>query len=329
MSDSTENNRREGEKVEDSSIDQRLYSLRRDIRDELEHQNSSFKSEIRNQYELYSQSLANQNWKYFKIALIVLGFLGLTTVGGIYGAFKCASYETRKALDTEVKRARQEVSKRLDAEFESKEIQELIEVTAKGYTEGEVQKYISDRVDKAITPVQKSLDDKLQEASKTLSELQLAIEFTMTVIAAQSDDRKAFDQLQAWADDKSYPFSSRAEQVWNTVLDEQAKPWSIGGFKVPWREGVDPSKLTFEDLRQNYGSAPSYLKPGLLEYIWNRQDILKKDRMQFLVDVMQYDASLTAVEYAGRFFDSEANLSYKPLHVKGFLKWWEESKDKY
>jgi hypothetical protein len=250
-------------------------------------------------------------------------------VGGIYGAFKWASHETKEALDTEVKRVQQEVSKRLDAEFESEKIQGLIEETAKKYTEGEVQKYISDRVDKAITPVQKSLDEKLQEASKTLSELQLAREFTMTVIAAQSDDRKAFDQLRTWADDKSHPFSSLAEKAWRTILEQHAQPFFITDLNFPWREGIDPSKLTFEDLRKSYNDLPSYLKPALTEYIWKRQDLSKKDRMQFLVDVMQYDASLTAVEYAGRFFDSEAKLNYKPLHVKGFLKWWEESKYKY
>jgi hypothetical protein len=51
--------------------------------------------------------------------------------------------------------------------------------------------------------------------------------------------------------------------------------------------------------------------------------------MQFLIDVMQYDPNLTAVEYAGRYLDSEAKIKYKPLYAEGFLKWWEENKQKY
>lgn len=176
-----------------------------------------------------------------------------------------------------------------------------------------------------------AIDAKLQESTQLLSDLQLSREFTMTVIAAQNDDRKAFDQLRIWADDKSNPFSSRAEQVWNTILGEHAKPWSIGGFTVPWPPRVDPSKLTLGDLQREYENLPdhSYLKPALIDYIWKRQDFSKNDRMKFLIDVMQNDPSLTAVEYAGRFLNSEANINFKPLYVQGFLNWWKENKDKH
>ena len=171
------------------------------------------------------------------------------------------------------------------------------------------------------------MDETLQKASKTLSELQQITEFTMTVVAAQNDDRKAFDQLKAWANDKSFPLSARAKQAWNTIFEEHSKPQYISYPKVPWREGLDPSKLTFKDLLQIYGSAPSPLKPMLIEYIWNRQDIPKKDRMQFLIDVMQHDQSLRAVEYAGIFFAQGAQLTIKQMAVDHMLSWWRDNKN--
>jgi len=195
----------------------------------------------------------------------------------------------------------------------------------------EVKKLFQDLEDKneLVDKRLGALDEKIQESTQILSDLQLTREFTMTVIAAQNNDRKAFDQLRIWADDESYLFTSRAEQAWNTILEEHNKPYSVGGFKVPWTEGFDPSKLTLPKLAQQYLDAPAHLKPALLEYIWNRTDIPKIDRLDFMLNVMQIDSSLTAVEYAGRYFTSGTNQKIKPLAVEYLVKWWREHRQEF
>lgn len=168
------------------------------------------------------------------------------------------------------------------------------------------------------------LDKAINKANTTLEELDAVTEFTMTVVAAQNDDRKAFDKLKLWAEDKAYRFSGRAQQAWNTIMKEHSKPYFVSGFKVPWTEGFDPSKLVLPVLAQQYQQAPAQLKPALLEYIWNRNDIPKIDRLDFMLNIMQTDSSLTAVEYAGRYFTSGTNQKIKPLAVEYLANWWRE-----
>ncbi len=50
--------------------------------------------------------------------------------------------------------------------------------------------------------------------------------------------------------------------------------------------------------------------------------------MQFLVDIIERDTDLNAVEYAGRYFTQGASLKIKPLAIEYLLNWWKENKDK-
>ncbi len=150
--------------------------------------------------------------------------------------------------------------------------------------------------------------------------------FTQTVIAAQNDDRQAFDQLEIWARDRSFPLREKALNAFRSILDKHSPSMVRGGFKIPWEEGIDPSKLSFDQLRQNYQAAPAWLKPGLIEDIWKRENIPKKQRMEFLVEVVKRDSSLTAVEYAGRYLSSALDAGVKPLAIKQLLQAWIEKK---
>jgi hypothetical protein len=102
-------------------------------------------------------------------------------------------------------------------------------------------------------------------------------------------------------------------------------------FTIPWIEGFDPSKLSLPLLAQQYQRAPatSLLKPALLEYIWKRDDIPKVDRLDFMIDVMKNDSSLTAVEYAGRHFTSGTELTIKPLAVEYLVEWWKNHRHEF
>ena len=114
-----------------------------------------------------------------------------------------------------------------------------------------------------------------------------------------------------------------------TILDSHASAISEGGFKIPWKEDVDPAKFSFEQLQANYKNkeALAYVRLGLVEYIWRRQDFPKQQRMQFLIDVLQTDSSLKAVEYAGRYFMDGSKDKLKPLAIEQHVDWWNKNKD--
>lgn len=173
------------------------------------------------------------------------------------------------------------------------------------------------------------LDQAITKATATLAEIDASKEFTLTVLNAQSDDRKAYDTLKKWAENKTYRFSSQAAQAWNTIFESHNAPMYLSNFTVPWKEGFDPSKLSLSDLAQQYHGAQTQLKPAILEYIWKRDDIPKVRRLDFMMDIMKTDASLTAVEYAGRHFTSGTELKIKPMAVEYLAEWWEAHKHEF
>ncbi len=174
----------------------------------------------------------------------------------------------------------------------------------------------------------KELDSAVKNGSSAVDELQAYTKFNSAVLAAQSDNRPAFDQISKWAKDKSRPFSAAAEQAWVAVMDSHESPFMSTGFKVPWKEGVDPSKFSLSDLKTDFLAAPQPVRLAILEYIWHRQDFLKKERMTFLAEVMANDTSLQIVEYAARYFKEESKDNFKNLYIDGHLKWWEDSKER-
>lgn len=174
-----------------------------------------------------------------------------------------------------------------------------------------------------------TLDEAITKANTALADLETATEFTMTVVAAQNDDRKAFDKLKEWSKEKNYRFSSRAAQAWNTIFENHNKPFFFSDLTVPWIEGIVPSNLSLPELAKQYRKAPTQLKPALLEYIWKRDDIPKIERLDFMMYVIKHDSSLTAVEYAGRHFTSGTNQKIKPMAVEYLADWWEKHKQEF
>jgi len=170
------------------------------------------------------------------------------------------------------------------------------------------------------------VDQAVALARTKLGELQEITDFTRAVLAAQSDDRRAFDRLEAWANDPKFGLQSEAGAAWAMVLDQHAKAFFMSGFTVPWKQGVDPSKFGVADLRREYANAPVFIRPALIEYVWNRQDIPKRERLSFLADILAGDTSLNAVEYAGRLLSGALDAKLKPLAVKPLLQVWEQKK---
>lgn len=122
------------------------------------------------------------------------------------------------------------------------------------------------------------LAQTLDVANKKLVELQEVTGFAVTVAAAQSDDRAAFDRLKAIGDTKDHPFAARAAQAWAAVLDQHNPGMFRSGFTVDWKPGVDPSKLTLKQLEEGYWGTALWKRPGYIEYVWKRTDFAKRDR---------------------------------------------------
>ena len=172
------------------------------------------------------------------------------------------------------------------------------------------------------------LDKSINDGNLAVKELQLYTQFNTTVLSAQNDSRRAYDQLRAWSEDSSFHFQEAAARAVQTIMDQHNPAITRGGFGVPWDESVESQKLSSSELWQAFKSAQPHIRLGILEFVWKkRTDITKRDRLQFLVDVLRGDESLQVVEYAGRYFNQGTGDKFKPIAIGQHLKWWEENKD--
>lgn len=189
-------------------------------------------------------------------------------------------------------------------------------------------------IDENIT----NLGTAMSKAAEAQKNMEQTTAFAMTLLAAQNDSWKAFLQLQAWGDDKSYPLPLK-ELAFNACLEirisyaERIKT-QPGHALIPWPAGVVPETIPLEDLDKLY-TTPT-LKPlfhvALVDFVWNRADFPRKRRMEFLLRVLQTSDSIRARYYAGKLFESAANdtklaandtkLKWEPFKIDLLLAWW-------
>ena len=239
--------------------------------------------------------------------------LTVENIGTIKSAAKQASADAKAITD---------LKKRVEAQSAT------IDLIAREAANG--KQLISDLSEKNSMAEKKlsELDVSISKGNIAVQELQLYTHFNSTVLAAQNDDRRAYDQLLAWSSDNAFSLKKFASQAAQTLIDQHNPAMVRGGFKVPWQQGVDPNKLTIIELWKAYKSAPTHIRIGILEFVWEkRNDLSKRERLQFLVDVLRTDESLRVVEYAGRYFAQGTGDRFKPIAIKQHLEWWSENKD--
>lgn len=173
----------------------------------------------------------------------------------------------------------------------------------------------------------KTLDAAILKANNVLTNLESMTDFTITVIFAQNDDRRAFDKLSLLAYDQSNPLHERALAAWLTIYDNHNNASELSVCPVtPLVAGIDSSELTIHDLSKLYAVIASRFKLGFLVYIWERNDLPLIDRLDFLISVIETDDSLKAVEYAGRYFTKATKTNFKPLATLALIQWWKDNR---
>jgi hypothetical protein len=184
---------------------------------------------------------------------------------------------------------------------------------------------ILDETKMKLTELNRSIED----GNRAVVELKLLTQFDTVVLNAQNDDRDAFDQLRVWAKDISFPFEHTATQTVEKILEESRTYYLL--FKptveIHWKE--DPNKLTLPQLWEVYKKdAPRKNRLAIVRYVWEKRgDISKKERLQFLADVLKEDKSLEVCRLAGHYFGEGTSDGLRPLNYKEHLEWWEKNKE--
>ena len=176
------------------------------------------------------------------------------------------------------------------------------------------------------------VDSTLEQSKRSLQELKLFNDFTTTAVMAQNGDRTAFDKICVWCEDENkdeYPFAEQAVSAWHMIMNYYGKSIFKPAFPLTWPDDINHSTITLEQLIYLYRNSNPLIKPAYIEYICNRDDFTKRSKMEFLILVLKEDDSLLVLQYAGSYFEREAETSKSPILWQEHVKWWEENKDKF
>ncbi|MFH1800652.1 MAG: hypothetical protein ABH891_07425 [Candidatus Omnitrophota bacterium] len=173
-----------------------------------------------------------------------------------------------------------------------------------------------------------TLDNQIQESRKLLAQMKQSVEFIATFSAAQNDDARAYEQLSGWAD-KDTPFKTIADNAIVKIRLDAGGPMEPGFLNINW--SIDPKTLSFQQIMDLATNLQPIFHAALVNEMKNRSDFSKKEKMRFYVEMLSSSNSLSAKNYAGKFFTSEAgdnNLKWQPFSTVELFDWWNKNKDK-
>lgn len=245
--------------------------------------------------------------------------------------------EMRSEMKDNITDMSNRVNKRIEDEFSKESIQELIRNEAKEIVSKVVGETVNDYATNTLEPKLKMFNEKISGTesrlnkleSEAIDDLRNESEYILTVIAAKYGERNAFEKLKKLTGDESSMFSKRAAKAVEGIMDQATWPSPII-YNTSIPDNINLSNLSFDQYRSLYSSASMFERFWILGYIQERKDIPKKDKMEFLLEIMKTDDNLQVVDYAGCIFLEESKQNnVKPLEIDKMFNWWEENKDEY
>jgi hypothetical protein len=150
---------------------------------------------LRADIEEYKSEIKKRNSRIIKIAVLIVSF----TIGlNIFAWFRVATVlndKVEQTLKEEVNSIRQKVSDRLDKEFKTERIRELIGERAKEFTEKEAKNYISEKVNEKIKPFYDEMSTEFRKIKNQISS------FTSYLNATKANFEKEYNTLSVTVSD--------------------------------------------------------------------------------------------------------------------------------
>lgn len=237
-------------------------------------------------------------------------------------------------LSSQVKNLGNEVEQRVDEEFKSDKINKLVHDKAQSRIDTIADPIIASKVSTKLQPTidqvnnnVKQIQDDIVSTRSNINKLQVDSEFLNVIATAQSDDKQSFDKLKRWGEDPTFYRSNDAYQAYLNIIDNfDSVPEENN--RIRWEDNFNPSKTSFDALKKMYLEINfAEQRAGLLQYIWNRKDFSKKQKMGLMIVAMKNDKSLKVVCKASRLFQNEAMKNIKCLYTHLPIDWWDKNKE--
>jgi hypothetical protein len=170
-----------------------------------------------------------------------------------------------------------------------------------------------------------AIQQLVSEGEQSLNRLNLIIEFSMLLAKATNDDRYAFDVLVEIAKSEGTfkQIANRAviqiaNDINRQVRTEPTFPWYV--------YNIDPEKASIQEWRSIYNHVHELYRPTFLSQFWQQTRFEKRDRLEFLYQIIRSDSSLRAVHRACMLMNQEANINKNILAKELYMQWWEKEK---
>jgi len=229
--------------------------------------------------------------------------------------------DLKSTVESKSQNVERSVNARIDSEFDKDNIRGLVTEKAQERIDKVADNYIGQHISAKITP-------KISAVDKSVKALEKNVEFNAVSSAAQNDDKFAFEQLQKWTQDKSYPLREKAEQSYNLIVFSKkgTQTYLTGEYVYAGLPGVDISKLSLAELKAQYQKD---ILPGfrfsLLEHINGRKNISRKDKIAFFIDVLKTDKSLDVSLHAAELINKLSGQQLDVFNTKLFLDWYDKN----
>jgi hypothetical protein len=263
-------------------------------------------------------------WK----AILMFVALNLTLSFGIAGWLTFRGKKQQERIDAtmtdQLTVFQQSISNRIVAEFETARIRETISEVASN----QATKLLLSQIQPEVAAFKSEVAFRLASASEEIQALTNATRLSMTILAAQANNRASFDQLRQWAEDPTNSASEICRQIVVSIMDlhngRDIDPM-VPQYYPPWGTDSDP-KWDFKKINFTYwelaSSQPPQRRIGLLQALWKREDISRSNKLAFTVEVLKKEGDLQAVSAAGYLFRQSSGFNMKTLAIRDFLDWW-------
>lgn len=273
-------------------------------------------------------------WVPLSIGLLVVVWVGFqvvdyTTGRRVHDVIDAITNQVNESLENASTRMMNEIDRR----FEDAKIQRLMEQVvgqqAVARIDATADEVIEEKLRAEIAPRLKKIDESLTEAGNALSQLQSLSGFYGLAIRVRSDDRHAFDSIMEIFDNPSDPRLSQAHAIVSN-LPKDMDILNLLEYQVDWKElGIDPDVADISAFEGAMRQLMPIYQTKVMETVWRAQHLSKRDRVQFLIDIMVNTSSLRSLDKACRLLNEESKVGKNFLAWQEYPKWWDSRKDDY
>jgi hypothetical protein len=169
--------------------------------------------------------------------------------------------------------------------------------------------------------------EKIHEAEKAIKKLQDTstqtldkLGFYLLMVRAVNDDRIAYDCLA----EISNNLSTFKEHAGSTVvrINLELSTRVREHLAVPWSKyDMDPEQADIQEFETKYNKIFGFYKPHYLAKLWSQERFSKKEKLQFLYNIIKVERSLFGLHTACDLMEREAGLHTDMSHSKEYLSW--------